>query len=189
LVEAPFAIFPRRPKMCISLRVNVDFHITTGQTLDLACHFSTLKTTMSFQPPPSYRSGAAGMGGMGGGGYGPPAPPFGGAPPAYGGNQGSYNAAAAPFGGGGPRVGPNQSSTDDKLAKVRDPLLQGVKWLKTRSPKEKTALGAVAGVLVRGGRGCRQVCYLPTNPCSFCDEPQSLYACVLPPTRLYSAAI
>jgi hypothetical protein len=126
---------------------------------------------------------------MGGGGYGPPPPPFGGAPPAYGGNQGSYNAAAAPFGGGGPRVGPNQSSTDDKLAKVRDPLLQGVKWLKTRSPKEKTALGAVAGVLVRGGRGCRQVCFpfalsQPTPALFFCEnEPQSLYACVCCLTR------
>lgn len=39
--------------------------------------------------------------------------------------------------------------SDDGLSKVKDPILNAIKWLKSRSPREKTAMGAVAGILVR----------------------------------------
>ena len=38
---------------------------------------------------------------------------------------------------------------DDKLGKMKDPLAKAVKYIKTRSPKEKLAMVCVAGVLVR----------------------------------------
>lgn len=45
----------------------------------------------------------------------------------------------------------NQFATpqDDKLGKVRDPLLTASRWLKRRSQKEKVLLGSVCGLLVR----------------------------------------
>jgi hypothetical protein len=105
---------------------------------------------MSFQPPPPYpRSG----------GFGPPGAPgapggaYGGPPPSYGGNQAHYNSAPGPYGGPGPRgAGAGPGSSDDKLSKVKDPLLHAVKWFKQRSQKEKTVLGAVAGLVVSPGR-------------------------------------
>ena len=44
----------------------------------------------------------------------------------------------------------NQFATprDDKLGKVRDPLLIASRWLKRRSQKEKVLLGSVCGLLV-----------------------------------------
>lgn len=44
----------------------------------------------------------------------------------------------------------NQFATprDDKLGKVRDPLLTASRWLKRRSQKEKVFLGSVCGLLV-----------------------------------------
>lgn len=57
--------------------------------------------------------------------------------------------------------------SDDGLSKVKDPILNAIKWLKSRSPREKTAMGAVAGILVRflqhvrGGLG-GVLSYLPT---------------------------
>ena len=38
---------------------------------------------------------------------------------------------------------------DDKLGKMKDPLAKAVKYIKTRSPKEKLAMLCVAGFLVR----------------------------------------
>lgn len=52
-------------------------------------------------------------------------------------------------GGLGPRPAASQPA-DDKLSKVRDPMLNAVKWVKTRSPKEKMAMGVVAGLVVSG---------------------------------------
>jgi hypothetical protein len=37
---------------------------------------------------------------------------------------------------------------DDKLGKVRDPIVKIVKWAKTRSPKEKAILGGIGALLV-----------------------------------------
>mmetsp|Transcript_6274 Transcript_6274/g.13783 ORF Transcript_6274/g.13783 Transcript_6274/m.13783 type:complete len:280 (-) Transcript_6274:393-1232(-) len=37
--------------------------------------------------------------------------------------------------------------SDDTLGKVKDPLVAVVRWVKTRSPREKALLGALAGVL------------------------------------------
>lgn len=102
---------------------------------------------MSFQPPPFPRPGA-GFGAAPGSGFGGGAGPTGfGPPPSYGGNQASYS-SGGPYGAGpGPRAG---RADEDKLGKVKDPLLQAVKWLQTRNSKEKTVLGCAAGVLVRG---------------------------------------
>lgn len=81
---------------------------------------------------------------------GPPPPPFGGPPaPAYGGQQfgGPPSYGQQQF--GGPSSTGASKDHDDKLSKVKDPLLSAVRWLKTRSPKEKTILGCIAGFLVR----------------------------------------
>ena len=50
----------------------------------------------------------------------------------------------------------NQFATpkDDKLGKVRDPLLIASRWLKRRSQKEKVLLGSVCGLAVS-----EQVCF------------------------------
>lgn len=47
----------------------------------------------------------------------------------------------------------NQFATprDDKLGKVRDPLLTASRWLKRRSQKEKVLLGSVCGLVVSFG--------------------------------------
>ena len=42
--------------------------------------------------------------------------------------------------------------TDNKLGKVRDPLAKAVKWVKTRSPKERLALLCLGGLLVSANR-------------------------------------
>lgn len=94
-------------------------------------------TTMAYQPPPAYTRSS----------FGPPAPPYGGGPPPYGG-QGGYGAGAS-------YSGPSHSANhgaDDKLSKVvKDPLVGLVKWIKTRSPKEKLLMGCLAGVVVSPG--------------------------------------
>lgn len=48
---------------------------------------------------------------------------------------------------------------DDKLAKVKDPLLTAVRWLKGRSQSEKLGLACVGAVLVSGSNAlpCIQV--------------------------------
>eukprot|EP00882_Tetradesmus_deserticola_P005581 GHRQ01005876.1.p1 GENE.GHRQ01005876.1~~GHRQ01005876.1.p1 ORF type:complete len:271 (+),score=51.02 GHRQ01005876.1:97-909(+) len=84
-----------------------------------------------------------------GGFGGPPPPPFGGPPaPAYGQFGGAPPGPA--FGGGGPSShgGAGRDANDDKLSKVKDPLLTAVRWLKGRSPQEKLVLGCLAGVVV-----------------------------------------
>lgn len=65
----------------------------------------------------------------------------------------------------------NQFATprDDKLGKVRDPLLTASRWLKRRSQKEKVFLGSVCGLLVsfdsaealliEAARQLRQFCF------------------------------
>lgn len=75
--------------------------------------------------PPSYStgyqpSGTAGMGGYGG--------------------QPSFPSA-------GPASGSN-AHADDKLAKVKDPLLMVIRWFKDRSPQEKTGLGVIGGIVL-----------------------------------------
>eukprot|EP00877_Chromochloris_zofingiensis_P000685 jgi/Chrzof1/10617/Cz05g05110.t1 len=61
------------------------------------------------------------------------APQYGGAPPPYGAPPGGYTSSS--------------SKSDDKLAKMKDPLLVTVRWVKQRSPKEKLMLGCVAGIV------------------------------------------
>lgn len=89
--------------------------------------------------------------GMGGGaGFGPPAP-YGGPGPQYGGNKPTF---APSYGASGPTSSGAQhrgGDDDNKLAKVRDPLLAVSRWIKLRSPKEKMGLGALAGVVVSPG--------------------------------------
>lgn len=76
-------------------------------------------------PPPAYSSGyqPSGMSGMGGNQQ------FG---------QPSFSAPAS---------GSN-AHADDKLAKVKDPLLTTIKWFKDRSPQEKMALGVIGGIVL-----------------------------------------
>lgn len=82
--------------------------------------------TMSGGPnPPSYStgyqpSGTAGMGGYGG--------------------QPSFPSAGPPSG--------SNAHADDKLAKVKDPLLMVIRWFKDRSPQEKTGLGVIGGIVL-----------------------------------------
>ena len=114
---------------------------------------------MAYQPPPPGAYARPGGGAGAPGGFGPP-PPFGGTlPPSYGGQMGGGGGFSSGMGGGGgggggmmgggPSSRPmQQQPADDKLAKVRDPLLQAVKWVKSRSQKEKLAMGCVAGLLV-----------------------------------------
>jgi hypothetical protein len=74
--------------------------------------------------------------------YNPNVPNYGGSygtVPPYGGNP--YSGAT--YGGSN-----HQQQPDDKLSKVKDPLLNAVRWVKLRSPKEKLALGSVAGIVV-----------------------------------------
>lgn len=83
-----------------------------------------------------------------GGFGGPPPPPFGGPPaPAYGQFGG---APSGPSFGSGPssQGGAGRDAHDDKLSKVKDPLLTAVRWLKGRSSQEKLVLGCLAGVVV-----------------------------------------
>eukprot|EP00879_Flechtneria_rotunda_P003395 GHRR01003623.1.p1 GENE.GHRR01003623.1~~GHRR01003623.1.p1 ORF type:complete len:328 (+),score=50.20 GHRR01003623.1:357-1340(+) len=83
-----------------------------------------------------YRPPGSGFGG-------PPAyggPPFGGPPPP----QYSSPSFGAPT---GPVGASSHSHQDDKLSKVKDPLLTAVRWFKMRSPKEKLILGCLAGVV------------------------------------------
>ncbi|WIA12340.1 hypothetical protein OEZ85_012391 [Tetradesmus obliquus] len=82
-----------------------------------------------------------------GGFGGPPPPPFGGPPaPAYGQFGG---APSGPSFGSGPssQGGAGRDAHDDKLSKVKDPLLTAVRWLKGRSSQEKLVLGCLAGVV------------------------------------------
>jgi hypothetical protein len=95
-----------------------------------------------------------------GGFGGPPPPPFGGPPaPAYG----QFGGGGGGFGGAPPShgssTGAGGSSVDDKLAKVKDPLLTAVRWLKGRSQSEKLGLACVGAVLVSGSNAlpCIQV--------------------------------
>ncbi|KAI8472336.1 MAG: P-loop containing nucleoside triphosphate hydrolase protein [Monoraphidium minutum] len=72
------------------------------------------------------------------------------AAPQYGGNKPSYGTGPS-YGAGGPsssRIDGGRGGDDDKLAKVRDPLLAASRWIKLRSPKEKTALCGLGGVLL-----------------------------------------
>jgi hypothetical protein len=88
-----------------------------------------------FRPP-----GAGGFPGSG-----PPPPAYGG----YGG--GGYGGAAQQAGGGfgGQQHAANANAhADDKLSKVKDPLLTSIKWFKDRSPQEKTGLGVVGGIFM-----------------------------------------
>lgn len=59
-------------------------------------------------------------------------------------NRWTHQAGADPY---------NQFATprDDKLGKVRDPLLTASRWLKRRSQKEKVFLGSLCGLLVSCG--------------------------------------
>ncbi len=41
-----------------------------------------------------------------------------------------------------------QMGSDDGGARIKDPLVAVIRWLKSRSPREKTILGCIAGVLV-----------------------------------------
>ena len=80
--------------------------------------------------------------------YNPNVPNYGGsygAVPPYGGNP--YSGAT--YGGSS-----HHQQPDDKLSKVKDPLLNAVRWVKQRSPKEKLALGCIAGVVVRTAFRC-----------------------------------
>ena len=43
--------------------------------------------------------------------------------------------------------------SDDGMAKIRDPVVAVVRWVKSRSPREKTVLGAFGGFLVSRARG------------------------------------
>ena len=56
-------------------------------------------------------------------------------------NRWGHQAGADPY---------NQFATprDDKLGKVRDPLLTASRWFKRRSQKEKVLLGSICGLLV-----------------------------------------
>lgn len=86
-----------------------------------------------FKPP-----GAAG--GYGGG------PP----PPAYStgyqaGSMGNQQFGQASF--PAPPSGSN-AHADDKLAKVKDPLLTTIKWFKDRSPQEKLVLGVIGAIVL-----------------------------------------
>ena len=38
---------------------------------------------------------------------------------------------------------------DDKLGKIADPIVRAVKWVQTRSPKEKSIMVGIAAVSVR----------------------------------------
>lgn len=42
----------------------------------------------------------------------------------------------------------SHAHADDKLAKVKDPLLTLVKWFKDRSPQEKMVLGVIGGIVL-----------------------------------------
>ena len=62
-------------------------------------------------------------------------------------NAGNYNAGGYnqyPTGG----LGDVGGGKDDKLAKVKDPLLATVRWLKRRSPREKLILSGAGAILV-----------------------------------------
>jgi len=89
-----------------------------------------------YRPPASFGGPPGGFGA--GGGFGPPSfPPA----PAYSQQQ---------YGGSGFGGGPSQASSqapDDKLSKGEG-LLSAVRWLKTRSPREKLVLGCIAGIVV-----------------------------------------
>jgi hypothetical protein len=39
--------------------------------------------------------------------------------------------------------------TDDTLGKVKDPVVSAIRWVKSRSPREKMYMMAGAGVMVR----------------------------------------
>ena len=77
-------------------------------------------------------------------------------------NYGGSYGAAAPY-GGNPYSGATYGGSshhqqpDDKLSKVKDPLLNAVRWVKQRSPKEKLALGCTAGVVVVTAFQCPRV--------------------------------
>ena len=57
--------------------------------------------------------------------------------------------------------------SDEKLLKpVKDPILAGVRWVKSRKPQEKTALGVGAGLLVR------RSAFLPTQQLASSSPPE-----------------
>lgn len=43
--------------------------------------------------------------------------------------------------------------SEEKLSKVKDPVLQVVRWVKARSPREKYILCGLAGLVVSAPRG------------------------------------
>jgi hypothetical protein len=101
-------------------------------------------------------SGGAGGGAAGGGAGGPPPPPFG-VPPAaspyassYGGGVGvGLTGPSMAMAGGGAQVSRRGSAANDDNSKLgKDPILSLSRWFKSRSPKERLALLAVAGVVV-----------------------------------------
>ncbi|GFH12372.1 uncharacterized protein HaLaN_08042 [Haematococcus lacustris] len=44
--------------------------------------------------------------------------------------------------------GVEEMGSDDTLGKVRDPIVAVVRWIKTRSVREKTIMGCLLGILV-----------------------------------------
>jgi hypothetical protein len=77
-------------------------------------------------------------------------------PNQYGGQYGGAPAyGQSPYGSayGAPASSSHHQPPDDKLAKVKDPLLNAVKWVKARSPQEKLILGCAAGVVVSRALG------------------------------------
>lgn len=92
-----------------------------------------------FKPP-------GGAGGYGGGGPPPPAYSTGYQPGGMGAGQQGYGQPSFPSSHGAPARGGD--AHDDKLAKVKDPLLTVIKWFKERSPQEKLALGVIGGIVL-----------------------------------------
>jgi hypothetical protein len=82
----------------------------------------------------------------GAGGAFPGGPP----PPAYGGGYGAPGGQQqyGGIGGGSQQQHASSSHADDKLAKVKDPVLTMVKWFKDRSPQEKLGLGVIGGLVL-----------------------------------------
>lgn len=97
-----------------------------------------------FRPPGGAPGGAGGFGG-------PPPPAYasGYQPGGLGGQQHHQFGGAAPGGGSfGQQHAGGSAHADDKLAKVKDPLLTTIKWLKDRSPQEKLVLGVVGALVL-----------------------------------------
>lgn len=90
-------------------------------------------------------------GGAGGYGGGPPPPAY---STGYQPSGGSQFGGANQFGGHQPsfqhasHTSSSNVHADDKLAKVKDPLLTSIKWFKDRTPQEKLGLGVIGGIVL-----------------------------------------